>query len=213
MCEPASLAMVALSVGQAGMSIMGQQQNQKAQIAYQQAQAKARNEQIVQNRTMATDAYLQQLNAENLMKSQEEQANAEKGQDIAIATMQAKGTAKAAAADAGVGGASLDNLLFDFNRQESMMLGRLDLNQQFSDQARTSRVTGYGNTFKQRVTSIQPFQPSAVANVDYLSPILGIGKAGFTAAQAGGYFKKVPVGQTDPASTGQFPQANADFFS
>lgn len=211
MCEPASMAMVALSVGQAGMSIMGQKQKQKAEIEYQQAQAEARNTQIIQNRSMATNAFLHQLQAENMMRSQEEQAMAEKGHDLSIARMQAQGTAKAAAADSGVGGASLDALLDDFNRQESMMLGRLDLNQQFSEQARTSRVAGYGHTFTQRVTSIQPFNPSPVANVDYLSPILGIGKAGFSAASAGGFFKKVPVGATD--TTPKFPQANADFFS
>jgi hypothetical protein len=212
MCEPLSLATIGLSVGQAGMSIVGQQQQRKAQIEYQQAQAEARNEQIIQNRTMATNAFLHQLEAENMMRSQEEQALAEKGHDLSIATMQAKGTAKAAAADAGVGGASLDHLLDDFNRQESMMLGRLELNQQFSEQARVSRETGYGNTWKQRVTSIQPFNPSPVAQVDYLSPILGIGTAGLKVADKNGIFTKPKVADAPSATPFRFPKADSNFF-
>jgi hypothetical protein len=210
MCNPAA-AMIGLSVAQGGMSIMGQQQRQRAEIEYQQANAEARNNQIVQNRSMATQSYIQQVTAENLMKAQEEQANAEKGKDLAIQKMQAVGTAKAAAADAGVDGASLDNLLNDFNRQESMMLGRLDLNQQFSDQARTSREAGYGNTWKQRVTSIQPYQPSPVAAVDYLSPILSIGKSGLETYNKIGPAPK--VGSTPKSTSAGFPQANSDFFS
>jgi hypothetical protein len=211
MCEPLSIATIGMSAMSAGMNIMGQQQNQKAQIAYQQAQAEARNEQIIQNRTMATEAFVQQMNAENLMQAQEEQAVAEKGQDIAIKTMEAQGTAKAAAADAGVDGASLDNLLFDFNRQEAMLLGRLDLNQQFSDQARTSRVAGYGNTLKNRVTSIQPFQASPVAQVDYLTPILGMGKDSLKVADKAGVFSKPKVGDA-PSTPFKFPTANSNFF-
>jgi hypothetical protein len=211
MCEPLALATIGMSVASSGMSIMGQQQQRKAQIQYQQAQAQARNEQIIQNRTMATESYIQQITSEHLMKSQEEQALAEKGKDLAIQTMQAQGTAKAAAADAGVGGASLDNLLFDFNRQESMMLGRLDLNQQFSDQARTSRQVGYGNTWKNRVTSIQPFQPSPVAQVDYLTPILGMGQRGLEVGNKSGAFASPKVASAP--SPFKFPRANSDFFS
>jgi hypothetical protein len=211
MCNPAA-AMIGISAVQGGMSIMGQQQKQKQDIAYEQAQAEARNNQIVQNRSMATDAYIQQITAENLMKAQEDQSNAEKGKDLAIQTLQAKGTAKAAAADAGVDGASLDSLLFDFNRQESMMLGRIDLNQQFSDQARASREVGYGNVFQQRVTQLQPYRPSPVAAVDYLTPILSIGKTGMEISNKIGPAPKVGSTDSKPPSAG-FPQANSDFFS
>lgn len=208
MCDPVTMT-IGMSAASAGMSIMGQQQQQKAQIEYQQAQAKARNEQIVQNRTMATNAFLHQLQSEDLMKAQEEQANAEKGHDLSIATMKAQGTAKAAAADAGVGGASLGLLLDDFNRQESMMLGRLDLNQQFSEQARVSREAGYGNTWQQRVTSIQPFNPSPVAQVDYFTPILGIGKDSLKVADKAGMFAKPKVGGETPSATPfRFPDSN-----
>jgi len=214
MCNPLALT-AGVSIAQAGMNIMGQQQGQKAQIEYEQAQGKARNDQIIQNRSMATTAYIQQMQSENVMKAQETQSNAEKGHDLDIQRLQAQGTAKAAAADAGVGGASLDNLLMDFNRQESMMLGRLDLNQQFSDQARDQREIGYGNTFKQRVQMIQPYQPNKIASMDYLSPLLAISKTGLDI-----YNKRPPApkvadarGSAELAPKGQFPVANSDFFS
>lgn len=210
MCHPA--VVMGASALQGVLQIMGSQQQQKANIAYQVAEANARNTQIVQNRSMATTAYIEQVQAENTMKAQETQANAEQAKDLDIQRMKAEGTAKAAAADAGVDGKALDGMLFDFNRQEQMMLGRLDLNQQFADQARTSREAGYSATFSQRVQQIPQFLPSPVASVDYLSPILGIGKDALTLGKNTGYFNKPSTGDGGDSNsflTGGFGKASS----
>ena len=92
--------------------------------------------------------------------------------------MKAQATARVAAADAGVGGQSLESLLGDFNRQESMFMGKLLMNQHLAEQNRSERLTGYEDQFDARYNSVAPFIPGPVANVDYISPILGIAKAG-----------------------------------
>lgn len=213
MCEPTSI-LAAVSVAQAGLSIVGQQQQHKAQVQYQIAEAEARNEQILSNRTMASHAYIQQLTQENLAKSQEDQSNAEQAKDLAIQRMKAQGTAKAEAADAGVDGQSLGGLIFDFERQESMVLGRLDLNQQFRDQARVGRAQGYGLQLEQRSSQIPAYRPSPVAGVDYLTPILGIAKTGADVYYKTGQAAKPKV-PASPSTTKplSFPQADSNFFS
>jgi hypothetical protein len=147
-----------------------------------QKRAMSENQRVMNaNRNYATEAYISQVRQENLGKQQEAEVLATKRDEYHTDAMQSQATARVAAADAGVGGQSLDMLQFDFNRQEAMFMGKLLVNQQFAEQNRDERETGYGTQFEQRWNSVAPYQPGPIAPVDYISPILGIASSGLNA--------------------------------
>jgi hypothetical protein len=189
MCDPVSLtvASVALAAGSAGLSIHGQQQQQMTKEG--QKRQMSENERVMAaNRKQATEAFISQVRQENLGKQQEQETLALKRDEYSTDAMQAQATARVAAADAGVGGQSLEMLLGDFNRQEAMFMGKLLTNQQFAEQNREERITGYGDQFENRYNSVAPYQPGPVAPVDFISPILGIASSGlntYTSARRG----------------------------
>lgn len=180
MCDPVSLTVASISIAaaSAGMQIQAQS-DQKQSAKETQKRQMAENARIMAaNRKHATEAFISQVRQENLGKQQEAEVLAVKRDEYATDAMKAQATARVAAADAGVGGQSLESLLGDFNRQEAMYMGKLLTNQHLAQQSRDERLTGYEDQFEQRYNSVAPFVPGPVANVDYISPILGIAKAG-----------------------------------
>ncbi len=167
-----------LAAASAAMSINSQQQQQQTSKEMQK-RAIAENQRVIDaNRKGATEAYIAQVRQEQLGKQQEAETLALKRDEYHTDAMKASATTRVAAADSGVGGQSLDMLQYDFNRQEAMFMGKLLVNQQFAEQSRTERVTGYGSQFEQRYNSVAPYQPGPIAPVDFISPILGIAGAG-----------------------------------
>lgn len=178
MCEPVSIAMISVAAASAAMSIHGQTQQQQMSKEMQKRQMNENARLMAANRKHSTEAYISQVRQENLGKQQEQEVLALKRDEYATDAMKAQATARVAAADAGVGGLSLEGLLGDFNRQEAMFMGRLLTNQHYAEQNREERITGYGDQFGQRYNSIAPYQPGPIAPVDYISPILGIASSG-----------------------------------
>lgn len=178
--------MVAVTAASAALSIHGQMQNQSSQVKFQTSQMDANDKQMRSNRDLATRAYLDQANAANLNLSESREAVAAKNFDQSRKAMEAKGTAIAAAAEAGVYGVSLTGLLEDFDRQEAMFTHRNEMNL-ISKQQQTSRVVqAYQYEAEGRRQSIQPYQPAPVAPVDYAGPLLQVAQSGI---QAGMIYK------------------------
>jgi hypothetical protein len=180
MCDPVSIGIVAVGIAaaSAGLSVYGQQQQQKAQVSYQNRLQAANQQQMEQNRDLATRAYLDQANAAHASLSQSREAAAAANFDDKRETMQARSRAVAEAADAGVYGGSLDALLSDFDRHEAMFANRNATNLLYKQQQAAAAVKGYHSEATARTNGIQPFQPGPVAPVDYLGPALQVVQSG-----------------------------------
>jgi hypothetical protein len=180
MCDPVTIGIVAVGVAaaSAGLSVYGQQQQQKAQVSYQNKLVDANAKQMEQNRDLATRAYLDQANAAHANLSQSREAAAASNFENKRETMQARSSAVAAAADSGVYGGSLDALLSDFDRHEAMFANRNATNLLYKQQQAAAAVKGYHSEATARTNGIQPFQPGPVAPVDYLGPALQVVQSG-----------------------------------
>jgi len=162
----------------ASMSIVGQQQQRKSMQQYQDLQVKANEAQMRENRALATKAYLDQAVAANEGLAQSAQATAAANFDARVKRLQAEGSAKAAAAEGGVEGLSLQSILADFHRQEDMMLTRNEQNLLFKKQQTANEIEGFGNQAAGRIAQVKPYIPGPVAPVDYAGPILGVVNTG-----------------------------------
>jgi hypothetical protein len=169
---------LAVSAASAGLSVYGQQQQQKAQVKYQNSLQEANQKQMEQNRDLATRAYLDQASAANNQLAQSREAAAAANFDQSRETLQARGAAIASAAEAGVYGGSLDALLSDFGRHEGMFASRNEANLIYKQQQTAAQIKGYHTEATGRAAGIQPYQPSPVAPVDYFGPALQVVQTG-----------------------------------
>jgi hypothetical protein len=169
---------LAVSAASAGLSVYGQQQQQKAQVSYQARLQEANQKQMEQNRDLATRAYLDQANAAHAQLAQSRESAAAANFDQHRETLQAKGAAIASSAEAGVYGGSLDALLTDFGRHEAMFANRNATNLIYKQQQTAAQVKGYHTEATGRSAGIQPYQPSPVAPVDYFGPALQVVQSG-----------------------------------
>jgi len=137
MCEPTTLAALASAAGAfapavgaagaasgASLAISGASAAVTAASAL--AGANAQNRAAAQNSQSALDAYFLKTQQSNLRMRQEATQTATQQRDNQLKTMQAKGTAIAAAAGAGVSGVNVDQLMNDFERSEGMLASRMD---------------------------------------------------------------------------------------
>ena len=180
MCEPVSLV-VGASLLSAVTSIYGQQQQQSAQMDYQSKLMAANEQQMVENRDIATKAYLDQAAAANVQLAESREATAAANFDQARKGEEARGAALASASEAGVFGVSLTGLLDDFHRQEAMFTTRNEQNLVFKQQQTASAVRGYHTEAAARTAKVKPYQPGPVAPVDYIGPILKVAQTGGSA--------------------------------
>ncbi len=187
-CEPVSIlaaTSIAASAGGGISSIIGQNTSRQLAKGQQERQRLAVEDQIVQNRRRATDDYLRQVSGEQLRQRQEEEAAVEKSHDIAQGAKQASSTSIASAAERGVSGRTVDQIVSDYQFQEDKEIGRIRTNQQFQNQQHRENLAAYKTQFDQRVSAIQPYVPAVQAPVDYFSPVFGLvgqaAKTGMTA--------------------------------
>lgn len=176
-CDPVSIlagTSIAASAGGGISSIIGQNTSRQLSKGQQERQRLAVEDQIVQNRRRATDDYLRQVSGEHLRQRQEEEAAVEKSHDIAQGAKQATATATASAAERGVSGRSVEQIVADYGMQEDKEIGRIRTNQQWQNQQHRDNLAGYRSQFDQRVASIQPYVPAVQAPVDYFGPAFGI---------------------------------------
>ncbi len=176
MCEPTTLLAVTLAVSaaSAGLSIHGQEQQRKAQNEYQNLLTQANDEQMRQNRDLATRAYLDQANAEHANLAQTRESLATQNFDHQREGAKARGAVLAAAAEGGVAGLSLESILGDFHRQENLFLAKNEQNLLFKEQSVRSNVLNYKNQAEGRIAQVKPYIPSPIKPVDYYGPALSV---------------------------------------
>jgi len=105
----ASKLAIGAGVAQAGLGIAGQKASAKAQATAQARSSKAE-----------VERYRQQTNAARINQRFKMEEEAQQLQSASIKAMKARATARVSAGEAGVAGKSVDALLDDFSRQESM---------------------------------------------------------------------------------------------
>jgi len=96
--------------------------------------------------------------------------------DVSRQADAATGTAIASAAERGVAGRSVDQVVSDYQYQENLEIGRLRQNQDMRNVQHSENIAGYQDEFTQRVSAVKPYMPRPQAPVDYFGPIFGIGK-------------------------------------
>jgi len=159
MCDPFSIATLAISATAAAVSYEAQAKQAKAQAQYQNTVAQETGQIAQQN-------YLQQT---AVAGTQQEQSNQQAGQMIQanqVAGLQANATASTAAAESGVGGASVGELLQDFKRQEAQASDTVRVNQNFGNEQIQNQEQGLQAQAMGRIAGSRPGPvntPSALA--------------------------------------------------
>ena len=166
LCEPMTIiAGTAMAAGAASSIVSANNARQTAK-GTENAKKNAQDDLILENQRRATHDYLREVRLENLQATQETEALTEKANDAAHVTSDAKSTAIASAAERGVAGNSLDQIINDFNFQQNQEVGRLRVNQSMKDQQHRENIAGYGDQFSARASAEQPYIPRAQPPVD-----------------------------------------------
>lgn len=180
------------AVAGAAMGIIGSRAANKNAKATEENRRIAQEQAMAENRRRATTDYLNQIRLENVQMSQEHAALAEKTSDLSRQTEHTVGAANVSAAERGVGGRSLDQIISDYHSQNDLEVTRLNTNQGGRDTQHAEVSRGADQTYWNRVTGMQPYAKQPVAPVDYFSPIFklvgDVGKIGMAsgAGQPGG---------------------------
>ncbi len=149
MCDPFSITTLALSAAASAAQY-------KAQSDQAQAQAKYQNTVALQSGQIAQKNYLQQTGAAGAEIMQGSQQVSQQIATNQTRGLQAASTAQAAAADAGVGGNSVDELLQDFRRQEAEASDTLRQNNSFNVSQIQSQEAGLQAQAQGRIASSRP---------------------------------------------------------
>lgn len=190
MCEPATLtgASLMIAAAGAGTSIAGQSQQRSAAQQVEEQKAASVNEQIFENRRRATADYIAQVQDEQLLQRQEEQALAEKELDLARHERDANSKAVVAASESGVTGQSLAAIQQDYRLQTDQAAARLGVNQDNANYQHKRNIDAMGTVYHNRATAVQPYQQQQVKPVDYFGPIFGVAQAGLNTGVQTGVF-------------------------
>lgn len=196
LCDPFSITALALSA--AASAAAYQQQQQQAENA-----AKYQNEQYRQAGVFAAENYTQQTGVVSERLRQNAEATGQSGEENAIAAMQARATATAAAGEAGVTGNSVDQLLADFSRTESLNAANLKTNQRYAEDQANREQQALRADARNRIVSNRP------GPVNYPSTLglgLQIGAAGLSSYNS--YSQYHRLGPYNPNSNMNGPQGS-----
>jgi hypothetical protein len=187
MCDPFSITSLALSASASIASYQAQAKNAQAQAKYQ-------NQVALQTGQLAQQNYLQQtgeagneISQGGLQVSQELSLNKTRG-------LQAAASADTAAAEGGVGGNSVDELLQDFRHQEAMAADSIKTNQSFTTDQIINQEKSLQAQAQGRIASSRPGPvngPSSLA--------LGLGLAGSAFSSYNNSLRINQRGPYDPA--------------
>lgn len=162
MCEPTTMAL--LAIASAGAGLYGQQQAANAQEDY--------NKEMAKNAVIANNQKNAQISQRQL---QERDAATGKIMQNNLEATKAKATAQVAASSAGVGGVSVDSLLADLSgaqgRYNTSVTENLRSSNMASDWDRT-------NTYNEMASTINGLKAPVMP--DYLGAALRIGTAADT---------------------------------
>ena len=160
MCEPTA-AMLVLNVASTVAGVYGQQQQAKAQNAYNDQQAKN-----------AMAAYRANLEQTNLMQSQEHAAATQKVNENNRAAEAAKATALVSAGESGISGLSVDALLANLSGEQARYNESVNQNYENASMAIDNQRTNAQVNAASQINSLKTPQ-----SPDYLGAALRIGQA------------------------------------
>ena len=143
MCEPATITAIALGTAQAGMTIVGQQQQAKTQAKVQKNASEAERQR-----------YLQEVSSMRVQQGQEEVAAAQRIQESTRKAREARATARVSAGEAGVAGLSVDALINDLTREEANYRFATNQQLQMNDVNRTMQLDQAGLGFTNNMLRI-----------------------------------------------------------
>lgn len=196
MCTFAAFIPAALSIGSSVAGYVGQSQAAIAQARYQ-------NEMYKQTGDIAAENYRQQTGTVAQRTFQQSEATGQEAQSSLVATMQATSRAAAAAAEAGVGGASVSQLLDDFRRQEAMNIDALRTNQEWSAEQATRDQQALRADAQSRIAQARP-RPAVMPSI--LGTALQIGGSAFSGYDS--YLQQTRQGIYNPKSPSSGPSGH-----
>ena len=161
MCN--ATAMLVLNVASTVAGVYGQQQQAKAQKAYNDQQAK---------NTM--EAYKANLEQTNLMQSQEHAAATQKVNENNRAAEAAKATALVSAGESGISGLSVDALLANLSGEQARYNESVNQNYENASMAIDNQRTNAQVNAASQINSLKTPQ-----SPDYLGAALRIGQAAY----------------------------------
>ena len=142
MCNPVAIG-IAMGVGQAGMSIIGQQQAANTQAKTQAQASKAERQR-----------YLHEVSSMRIQQGQEQVAAAQRLQESATKAREARATARVSAGESGVAGLSVDALINDLTREEANYNFATTQQTQMNDVNRTLQLRDAGLGFTNNMLRI-----------------------------------------------------------
>lgn len=177
MCDPVTITLATVAgasgVGGQVLDFMGEKQMAKAQEDYQVQTAIAVNKQISENARLAKLAYVNKVAQEQLGIGQEREAMIARLQDKRAERQQAQAATRVLAAEGGVQGLSLNNLMADYTRQEATFADRSRRSLSFTEAKAQANINDAAVEYAGRVQSIQPYRGQLITKPSILKPILG----------------------------------------
>jgi len=175
MCDPATAMMVA-QVGGTAAQYYGQEQQAKAQDAFNSQRQALGTERALQNYRLQTSQAYKRI-------QQEREATGQEIREVSRQSRRAQSTGAVSAGEAGVTGKSVDAMLDDFERQELMYQTDLKRNQEWkeeniADQLEAVRIGTQGH--------IEDLQFMPAQRPSFLGAALRIG------GSIGNYFADIP---------------------
>jgi hypothetical protein len=190
MCEPVTIAMVA-------MAVVGSLAQSKAQNDAIEADNEFQTERFNQTQDNANKNFLQQAAQANLRLVQEEEAGSQQIQETNKAEAHARADATVSAGEAGVSGISVDALLADFSRSADSKNEATRRNIDFIGDQTQKDIEGFATAAANQQIKVLPNLRSGESS--FVS-LLKAGGAGVSAYAGAGGFDKTP---SVPTSTYQ----------
>ena len=191
MCEPLTIASIALGGLQASRSYQGQKQQAKTQ---EQMQKKA----SIQEQ----QRHLQEMTAMRMRERQEAISSAQQRQQITKKAREARATARVSAGEAGVAGLSVDALMNSFTQNEANALFSITQQNQFNAQNRALGITDAQMRSTGNLLRIN----KPIAQPDLFGSILSGAQTGMSTYSFG---KDIGIGAPKPAGTKNIPIDNS----
>lgn len=159
MCEPATIAMLALTVASTTATYVGQERQARSQARYYKQAAE-------EGQKLALESLAVESSQLALRSKQEAEAKSQAVQKTQTDYLRAKSTAKVASGESGVSGTSIDQLLADFDFQEDLEVSAIKTNASYAEQQLSMEKLGLRGQANQRIASTrgQPVsRPSLIA--------------------------------------------------
>lgn len=195
MCEPTTIASLAVMAISTAASMYAQKEQADAQADYQEEQSAEYARVTKINQENANREFVESSTAERIKQMQNQDAASQEMQALQRERLEKQGQALASSETSGM---ALDSLMTDFMRSEAQ---KKDVIKQQLDMAGVSAdtaISGYGDRRKSRMNSQGSYITSPVNGPNYLAGALQIGAAGLGAYDTWkeGQPADIPTGMT-----------------